>query len=148
MKALALCGVGFVGTLFWPVSPDAAVAYAATSGAWHPLALGLLVASGQVVAQVLLFLFGTELRRRWGWFDRQCQRVRSRYAARFGGGLGLLAASSGLLGLPPTSVTAALAPGLGFKGTRLIPIMFAMRVIRFTVLASAAVGVRSALLAH
>ena len=145
MGALILVAVGFVGTFVWPVSPDAAVTAVSASRAFHPLVLAFLAAAGQALAHVLLYRFGGELRRRWAWFDDRCERVRVRHASRLRRGLGLLATSSGLLGLPPTSIVVVLAPGLALPWQRLLPLIFAMRVVRFTVLATLGMGVGAAL---
>jgi membrane protein YqaA with SNARE-associated domain len=141
MLALTLFGIALLGTMIWVVSPEAAVALYASQRRWHPLVIGLLAASGQVAAQALLYAFGHQLRRRWRWFDRQCESVRRRYGQRLQGGVVALAATSGLVGFPPISVVATLAPGLGLRATRLLPLTFVARVVRFTVLAAAALRV-------
>lgn len=140
MHLAQLLGIGFAGTFVWPISPDAAAAVYAAARVAHPLAVGVTLAVGQGCAHAVLFTFGGQLRRRWPWFDRQCQRVRERHATRLGRGAAVLGVTSGLLGLPPTSITAALAPGLEISAARLLPLLFAMRVVRFTVLASLATG--------
>jgi len=137
--------IGLVGTVFWPVSPDAAVTYYVLSKAWSPAAIGLLLAGGQGVAQGLLFAFGSRLRRRWGWFNRRCERVREKYGARLRSSVLMLGATSGLFSVPPTSITATLAPGLGLPAMRLLPVMFALRVVRFTAIAFMVRGVGHAL---
>lgn len=145
MAALILIAVGFVGTFVWPVSPDAAVTAAAASQTWHPLLLGVATAFGQAIAHVILYVFGGQLRRRWRWLDQRCERVRVRHASRLRAGLVLLGTSSGLLGLPPTSITAVLAPGLDLPARRLLPLIFGMRVIRFTLLAAVGLSVGAAI---
>ena len=52
----------------------------------------------------------------------------------------------GLLGIPPSSVAATLAPGLGLRAPVLLPLMFAMRIIRLSVIAALAAGVGAQLL--
>lgn len=143
MHLAQLVGIGFAGTFVWPISPDAAAAVYAAAKVGHPLAVGAALAVGQGCAHLVLFAFGGQLRQRWPWFDRQCERVRERHAARLGRGVAVLGVTSGLLGLPPTSMTAALAPGLEIPGGRLLPLLFAMRVVRFTVLASLATSARA-----
>jgi membrane protein YqaA with SNARE-associated domain len=135
VPSLGLLGIAFVGTFFWPLSPEAAAALGAARYGWHPALVGLVGAAGQGAAHVLLFAFGDQIRRRWGWFDRQCQKVRLRFGARLTGSTPFLAVTSGLLGLPPTSATAALAPGLGLGPWLLLPLMFVARFIRFAVVA-------------
>lgn len=148
MGPLVLIAVGFVGTFIWPISPDAAVTAAAATKAWHPLLLGLFTAFGQTIAHAVLYLFGGQLRRRWNWLDNRCEQVRVRYASRLRAGLVLLGTSSGLLGLPPTSITAVLAPGLNLPARRLLPLIFVMRVVRFTALAAVGLGVGAAIHAN
>lgn len=143
MHLAQLLGIGFAGTFVWPISPDAAAAYYAASHAGPPLAVGALLALGQGCAHVVLYAFGGHLRRRWAWFDRQCERVRERYLDRLTGGMAILGFASGLVGVPPTSITAALAPGLGLPAGRLLPLLFAMRLVRFTVLAILATTARA-----
>lgn len=135
MLSLGLYGIALVGTLFWVVSPEAAVALYATQRGWHPALVGVVAAAGASTAQALLFAFGDQLRRRWAWFDRQCERARQRYGARLQRGVVVLGISSGLLGLPPMSATAALAPGMGLPALGLLPPAFVMRALRFTVVA-------------
>jgi hypothetical protein len=145
MEALALTGTAFVGTMFWVASPEVAVGLCVTRLGWSPLVVGLLAATGQAGALALLFAFGGQLRRRWRWFDRQCERVRARQGARLARGSMALSVTSGLLGVPPASVTATLAPGLGLSGRTMLPAMFAMRVVRLTVVAALASRVGAAL---
>ena len=59
-----------------------------------------------------------------------------------------LGCASGLVGLPPSSVTAALAPGLGLSARVLLPVMFAMRIIRISVVAALAAGLGARLFGH
>lgn len=47
----------------------------------------------------------------------------------------MVSAASGLLGLPPLSVSATLAPGLAPRPVPLLPLMVAMRFVRFIVVA-------------
>lgn len=146
MAALGLVAIGFVGTFFWVASPEAAAALYATQRHWSPLLIGLLAATGQGAAHLVLFTAGNQLRQRWRWFDRKCLRAierHGRWLARGQVPLGLL---SGLAGIPPSSVTAALAPGLRLRGAVILPILFVMRVIRLSVVAALAAGVAPALL--
>ena len=137
-SAWALFGVAVVGTLFWLASPEAAVVLFASTQQWNPLAVGLVAAGGQGVALTVLFLFGGQLRRRWRWFDRQCDRVRVRLGDRMARSAILVAVVSGGLGVPPVSVSATLAPGLAPRPLPLLPIMIVMRVARMTVIAALA----------
>jgi len=135
MSLAGVAFVSFIGTVFWLASPEAATALAGAAHRWPPVLIGLCAAAGQSLALVGLFFFGAELRRRWRWFDRKCERARlgsrlgtERYAA------GVVVAAS-LLGFPPVSVTAALLPGVAPRPRRLLPLMLALRFVRFTALA-------------
>lgn len=114
------------------------MALAGTQHRWSPLTIGLVAGAGQAVALAGLFFFGAELRRRWSWFDRKCER------ARTGTRLGTEGASAGVvvaasvLGVPPVSVTAALLPGVAPRPMRLLPLMLVLRLVRFTAMAWAA----------
>jgi hypothetical protein len=148
MDAVALWGVGTVGTVFWLLSPEAAAALFASQRSWPPPLIGLLVAVGQATAHLALYLTGDQLRRRWRWFDRKCERARARHGRWLMKGLVPLGLASGLIGLPPSSVVAALAPGLGLSGRLLLPLLFAMRLVRLTAVAYLARGVGGAVLPH
>jgi membrane protein YqaA with SNARE-associated domain len=142
MPWLGLFGVAFVGTLFWVANPEVAAAFCASRRGWPPVLIGLVAASGQLCAQALLFAFGAQLRRRWRWFDRQCTRVRERHRDRLQTNATVVLVSSGLLGVPPVSVTATLAPGLGLSAARVLPLLFAMRVVRFVAVAALAAQIK------
>jgi hypothetical protein len=135
----ALFGITLVGTLFWAASPEAATVLFASQNHWHPLVIGLLATAGQTVALAGLFAFGDQLRRRWRWFDRKCERVRTRVGDRMARNAVVVAATSGLLGFPPVSVTATLAPGLAPRPVQLLPVMVVLRIVRFTAVAALAV---------
>jgi hypothetical protein len=55
----------------------------------------------------------------------------------------VVAAASGLLGFPPVSVAATLSPALVARPLPLLPLILAMRVCRFTVIAAIAAGAAS-----
>lgn len=134
MQALALVAIGFIGTVFWVISPEATAALYASRG-WSPWLVGLLVALGQGGAHLVLFASGEQLRRRWRWFDRKCERAVQRHGRWLSRGVIPLACASGVLGLPPSSVTAALGPGLRLRGPVLLPVLFLARLARITVVA-------------
>ena len=136
-----LLGIAFVGTFFWPVSPEAGAILWTTRYGWSPLLVGVIAALGQSAAHVVLYFFGDQIRRRWRWFDRQCERARQRFGDRLTRNTPWLGLTSGLIGLPPTSATAALASGLGLSAVRLLPFMFVTRVLRFAVVAAIAARV-------
>jgi hypothetical protein len=138
MSAAALFGTAALGTLFWLASPEAAVALFAINRPWNPAVIGLIAGGGQAVSLTLLFLFGGQLRQRWRWFDRQCDRVRARLGDRMARGAVVVASVSGLLGFPPASVTATLAPGLAPRPRPLLPLLIATRVVRLSVIAALA----------
>jgi membrane protein YqaA with SNARE-associated domain len=133
-----LLGIAFVGTFFWPISPEAGAILWTTRYGWHVALVALIAALGQAAAHVVLYLFGDQIRKRWRWFDRQCERARLRFGKRLSRNIVWLGITSGLIGLPPTSATAALAPGLGLSAVRLLPVMFVGRVVRFVVVTTVA----------
>lgn len=137
----SLLGIAFVGTFFWPVSPEAGAVLWARRYGWNPLLVALVASLGQSAAHVVLYFFGDQIRRRWRWFDRQCERARLRFGERLTRNMPWLGITAGLIGLPPTSATAALAPGLGLSAARLLPIMFLARVARFAVVVAVAAQV-------
>ena len=130
-----LAGVSFLGTVFWLASPEAAAALAGAQHRWSALTIGFCAAGGQSVALVGLYFFGAQLRRRWRWFDRQCERVRARSPAentqRYATGV---VVTAGLLGFPPVSVTATLLAGVAPRPLPLLPLMLLLRVVRFIAL--------------
>ena len=138
MSAATLFGIAALGTVFWVASPEAAVALFASGHGWNPLVVGALATGGQAVSLTLLFLFGGELRARWRWFDRRCERVRARFGPRMARNAIVVATSSGLLGVPPVSLAATLAPGLAPRPAPLLALMIAVRVVRLTVVAALA----------
>jgi membrane protein YqaA with SNARE-associated domain len=138
---LGLLGIAFVGTFFWPVSPEAGAILWARRYGWNPLVIGVVAALGQAGAHLVLYFFGDQIRRRWRWFDRQCERARLRFGDRLTRHTSWLGLTSGLIGLPPTSATAALAPGLGLHAARLLPFMFLARVVRFAVVTAVAIRI-------
>ena len=138
---LGLLGIAFVGTFFWPISPEAGAVLWTTHYGWTPLLVALLAASGQAAAHLVLYFFGAQIRQRWRWFDRQCERARLRFGDRLARSTPWLGVTAGLIGLPPTSATAALAPGLRLDPRYLLPIMFLGRVVRFAVITTLAARV-------
>ena len=135
MSLASLAAITFIGTVFWVASPEAATALAGAQHRWSLLVIGLAAAGGQSVALVGLYFFGSQLRRRWPWFDRQCARVRSRSALgnsqRYATGA---VVTAGLLGFPPVSVTATLLSGVAPRPLPLLPLMLLLRLVRFIAL--------------
>lgn len=138
LSPLSLFGIAFVGTFFWPVNPEAAGILCVTRYGWHPLMVGVVGASGQLIAHAILILSGDQIRRRWGWFDRRCESARQRLGKILTHSAPVIGFTSGLLSLPPTSVTAALATPLGLRIPLLLPVMFVARIARFTAIAAIA----------
>lgn len=136
MDALALFGIGFLGSVIWVVSPEAAAVYYGSVRGWTPLLVGVVCAAGQTAMHILLYGFGQGLARIWPGFERACQRVRARVETRLRRGTLPLALGSGVFGLPPVSVTVVLARGLGLASMPLLPVLALGRVVRFTVIAA------------
>jgi membrane protein YqaA with SNARE-associated domain len=136
MEALTLFAICFISGVVWVFSAEATAVVYVTELRWNPLATGLVCATGQGTMHVLLFLGADGLRQRWRRFDRLCRRVQDRHGARLRSSAGLVAVSSGLLGVPPVSIVAALAPGMGLRASPLLPGLFVLRTIRFTVVAA------------
>jgi hypothetical protein len=134
MSLTSLAAIAFIGTVFWVASPEAATALAGAQHRWSPLAIGFAAAGGQSVALVGLYFCGGQLRRHWRWFDRQCERARSRSplgTQRYA--IGAIV-TAGLLGFPPVSVTAALLSGVAPRPLQLLPLMLLLRLVRFIAL--------------
>jgi membrane protein YqaA with SNARE-associated domain len=138
LSPLGLLGIAFVGTFFWPANPEAAGILCVTRYGWHPLLVGVLGASGQLVAQAILIASGDQIRRRWRWFDARCERARQRFGKTLARSAPAIGFTSGLLSVPPTSVTATLAPPLRLRIAYLLPVMFVARIVRFAALAAIA----------
>lgn len=138
MHVVALVSATFLGTFVWVLNPDAAAALFAVKHRWVPPLVGLVAAGGQSLAHLVLYAGGDLLRRRWAWFDQRCERARQQLQARLGAGILSVAGTSGLFGLPPSSITATLAPALGLAAGRVLPLLFLARAIRFTVVATLA----------
>ena len=135
MSLASIAAVAFIGTVFWVASPEAATALAGAQHRWSPLAIGFAAAGGQSVALLGLYFFGSQLRRHWRWFDRQCERARSRSPVdntqRYATGA---VVTAGLLGFPPVSVTATLLSGVAPRSLQLLPLMLVLRLVRFIAL--------------
>jgi membrane protein YqaA with SNARE-associated domain len=129
-----LLWIAFIGTVVWPINPDAAVVLYVSRG--HSLAHGVAVAlAGQVIMLMLLYHLGHRLRARWAWLDRQCVKVEQRWGKRLTSNGLVVAAISGLVGVPPSVPTVLLASALGVPGRRFLPVMFACRALWFVGLA-------------
>jgi membrane protein YqaA with SNARE-associated domain len=130
-----LAWVSFVGTLFWPLNPDAALLV--YIGARHqPLVPGVLASLvGQLAMLSLLVVVGHVLRRNWTWLDRKCGVVERRWGVRLVTRTPWVAASSGFLGIPPGAATVLLASALRVPARRILPLLFVCRLLWLIVLA-------------
>jgi membrane protein YqaA with SNARE-associated domain len=135
VELLALLPVTFAGSVVWFLNPEAASMLYVAAGGFHPLAVGLVAAVGQAAALLVLWSGGRRLRAIWPWLDRQCRRVQVRWGRSLQRSTIPAAAVSGLLGVPPASATAVLAPGLGLPAAVVLPLLIAGRLLRFTALA-------------
>jgi membrane protein YqaA with SNARE-associated domain len=134
MEELGLYGLAILGTLFWVVNVEAlAVLYAGLG--WHPLLVALVCAFGQCTAHVVLYLAGARLAHRWSRLDRVVERARARLDGHASGTYLGVAATAGLLGVPPLVAIVVLAPSFGVRLLHLLPIAFATRTVRFGALA-------------
>jgi hypothetical protein len=136
-EILTLLGIGFVGTLIWVISAEAAAIYYGVSLGWPALLVGLVVAAAQTAMYAILYLSGDKLLVRWAWLGRQVERVRVRYDDRLQ--TGYLAASgvASVLGMPPAFAPPVLAPSFRIRMGQVLPVMFCGRFVRFTILACA-----------
>ena len=126
---LLLGWISFLGTLFWPLNPDAALLMY-IGGRGRPLPVGVVVALvGQVAMMLLLHLLGHHLRRHWTWLDRKCATFERKWGARLQAKTPLVAATSGFFGIPPGAATVLLASALNLPARRLLPVLFAFRVL-------------------
>ncbi len=135
MSLLSLAAVAFIGTVFWLISPEAATALIGAQRQWSPFTIGLVAAAGQSLALIGLFFFGGQLRRRWRWFDAKCEQARANSRLGREGYATSVVVAASMLGFPPVSVTAALVPGVAPRPLLMLPLMLALRLARFTLLA-------------
>lgn len=142
MTALAdvatFLGMAFLGTFVWVFNCEALLVVQVTQRGWHPLPAALLMTAGQAAAWVVLFGSGRAIRARWAWFNRRCAHAQARWGHRLRTRAWWVIAVSGVLGAPPTSAVAVLAPSLEIRLSRLLPLMFASRLLRLLVLGALA----------
>lgn len=136
MELVTLFGISFVGTLLWFINSETAAAVYGSRLGWHWAAVGLTCAVAQSVMYVLLYQGGDVLVRRWTWFGAKIEAVRARYGEklerRF---IGVMAIGS-VLGVPPAVAMPVLAPSFRVGMLVVLPIMFAGRFVRFSILAA------------
>jgi membrane protein YqaA with SNARE-associated domain len=110
--ALLLLWVCFIGTVFVPINPDAAVVIYLTTR-HRPLLEAVAIAmAGQMAMLLLLYFLGDRLRARSRWLARRCEQVQARWGPRLATGSLPLAATSGFIGLPPSAPTKLLGAAL------------------------------------
>ena len=127
---LVLLWVAFIGTLFWPINPDAAVVIY-TAGD-RSLAVAVITATvGQMAMLLLLHFGGDVLRRRWAWLDKKCEAIREKWGLRLLAHTPLVAATSGFTGIPPSVATVLLGSALRLPAWRYLPILFIFRALWF-----------------
>jgi membrane protein YqaA with SNARE-associated domain len=133
-ETILLLWIAFVGTVVWPINPDAAFVMYVSRG--HSAVLAVVVALvGQMAMLLLLFHAGHHLRLRWGWLDRQCRKVERRWGERLINNGLLVGLISGLVGIPPSVPTVLLASALGVPARRFLSVMFLARALWFVGLA-------------
>jgi membrane protein YqaA with SNARE-associated domain len=133
--ALLLLWISFVGTLFPPINPDAAVViYVAVRG-HAPLPGALIALAGQVAMLLVLHAAGGHLRARWPWLDRRCNRVELRWGARLRTHTLPVVLLSGLIGIPPSVPTVMLASALRLPVRHYFPVFLLGRAGWFVGLA-------------
>jgi hypothetical protein len=131
---LILLWISFVGTLFWPLNPDAAVVIYTGGRGWPVWKVTVIGLAGQMAMMFLLHIAGDFLRHHWGWLDRKCEAVRAKWGPRLAANVPMVAATSGLLGIPPSAATVLLASALGLPARRFFPVLIVFRAIWFVVL--------------
>lgn len=136
LQVLTLMGVGFVGSVFWVISPEAAAIYYGSELGWNPVAVGGVVAIAQAGMYVLLYHFGHVLLTRWGWLARQIDRTRGRYQTHLDRNYLILSLAGATTGIPPIVALATLASGFDIPLRKFLPVTMLGRVIRFSVLAA------------
>lgn len=137
LEVLSLAVVGFIGSVFWVLSPEAAAIYYGSELGWSPLMVGGVIACAQLPMYGLLYSFGGLVLRRWRWLARQVDRTRGRYQSHLERNYLLLTLAGATTGIPPIIALAVLASGFDVPLRRLLPVAAVGRVIRFSVLALA-----------
>ncbi len=84
--ALLLIWVCFIGTVFVPINPDAAVVIYVTARHRPLLEATALALTGQLAMLALLYLLGDWLRTRSRWLARRCEQVQARWGPRLAKG--------------------------------------------------------------
>jgi len=134
---LSLLAFSFAGGIIWAFNVETAAMVCGARSGWHPLLVGFACAGGQSAAYVFLFFGGDWLLGRWCWGRRQVERTRARYGSRLESSFLIFTVPAALLGIPPMTGMAALAGGFKVRLVPMISIAFSLRLVRFTILASA-----------
>ncbi len=135
LQLAVLAGIGFVGPIFWPLNPELAVtAYGAHAGG-RALAAGLACATGQCALYAVLYVFAGWVLVRFERLARPAERLRARIGERRALFVPLTAAAA-LVGIPPAIAVPLVAPGLGARPVPVFGVLWAGRVVRYTLLAA------------
>ncbi len=135
LETLSLLGIAFVGSVVWLISPEASAVYYGAKLGWHPLAVGVVVAAGQAPMYVMLYFGGERWAMGWRWLARVVARTRRRYQSRMERNYVGLTVLGAIFGIPPVIAMCALASAFDIRPRRILPVVIACRVVRFSVLA-------------
>jgi hypothetical protein len=140
VELLGLAAIAAVGQIAWFVSAEAASILYVRQLGWHPVAVGAVCAGSQVAVHALLYAGGTGLVSRWGRLHRAVERTRERFRSHLEERYLAFSFLAAVVGIPPVMAMAALAGGFGVPARRLLPVTGAGRMVRFTAIAFAGVG--------
>lgn len=132
---LVLLAWSFVGAYVWIFNVEVAVVlFALKYERVSPLLIGLAAGVGQASCYLVGFLFSEQLYRRVAWLRERVDRMIDqdkfrRYALT-------LTVSGALVGVPPFSLVSIAGGLLRFSPLRFALIVYSMRIVRFTVIAS------------
>ncbi len=141
MEIVGLIALSFVGSVFWLVNTEGtAIVYGSQRG-WNPLVVGLCCAIGQLGMHSILYFAGGRVLARWRWLREREARVRARYGERLEKRYLAISAFAALTGAPPVVIMSVLASGFGIPARHYLPLMFPLRVVRFTILAALGVQI-------
>lgn len=132
--------------LFWIPASTELLAAAFGRRGYSPLLVGLIAATGQCVLFTMLFIFGNQLVSRWFWLRRKTEYAATRHTKLMKRGSLTATLSATAIGVPPTIVLFTLAPSFRLSLPPMIIIVFAGRVLRFSILCAvgrSSVGVTS-----
>jgi membrane protein YqaA with SNARE-associated domain len=136
MAFFTLLGISFVGSVVWLLNAEATAAYYGADMGWHPVAVGLTCATGQVVMYVILYFGGAKLVERWRWLAAKVQRAEERYGDRLHKAYVPTTLVAALFGIPPVLAMVSLAAGFHIRLRTIVAVTFVGRFVRFTFLAA------------